>query len=90
MNIVWSKAEFGHSFEVEKLDPPVKRGAGDRHYRLYDHKTPVLGHQWYYTLADAQAGAEYLLNADYISRIVFLENRVRVLERQIIMLSTPA
>jgi hypothetical protein len=83
MKAVWGHCEFGHNFVVEKLVPPVVKGAGARGFRLYDNGFPALGGQWHYTLADAIARARYIVQGSYSARIAFLEQRVQNLERQL-------
>lgn len=80
--IVADWTEFGHHFQIEKLDPPVQKGSGLRHYRLWDGGEPALGWQWCYDVESAKSRAEYLLNSSYIRRIEFLERRVHELEAE--------
>ncbi len=77
---VWSNTEFGHVFSVVKLDEPGPKG---RMFRLFDNGQPALGGQWHYTVANAIARAEYVLQGSYSRRIAYLEQRVQVLEAQI-------
>ena len=77
---VWSNTEFGHVFSVVKLDKPGPKG---RMFRLFDNGQPALGGQWHYTVANAIARAEYVLQGSYSRRIAYLEQRVQVLEAQI-------
>lgn len=81
-DIVCVRREFGHFSEVELLKEPRKVGAGLRFFRLWNNGTPLLGGQWHYTLLNALAEAEYRLRNSYVSRIEWLERRVRALESE--------
>ncbi|QSY98572.1 hypothetical protein J2J97_32220 (plasmid) [Rhizobium bangladeshense] len=83
--IVEEWTEFGNSFKIEKLDPPVKKGAGERNYRLYVNGGPALGWQWCYDIQGARRAARYLLEHDYIRRIEYLERQVHSLERRLFL-----
>ncbi len=78
--IVWKKIEFDHIFVVYELATLDKKG---RKFHLWNDNQPALGGQWHYTLENAQARAEYILNYSYVSRIEFLEQRVQNLEAEI-------
>jgi len=82
-NIVKEWTEFGHFFQVEKLDPPKLVGAGLRYFRLWDNNYPASGGQWHYTLEDAISRADYVLQCGYVDRISWLEQRVNELQRDL-------
>lgn len=88
-NIIKRWTEFGHTFEIEKLPEPILKGAGYRHYRLYDNGYPANGGQWHYSVEDAEARAEYVLLCEYASRIRWLEERVNTLQSRIARLQHP-
>lgn len=77
---LWERTEFGHSFLIVQLPMPDSKG---RKFRLYDNGTPALGGQWHYTVENAIARARYVLKGDYASRISYLEQRVKNLEREL-------
>ncbi len=82
-SIVEEFREFGHHFQIEKLDEPRRVGAGDRHFRLWDNGQPCFGGQWHYDLDGARRQVRYVVQGSYAGRITFLENAVRSLERQL-------
>ena len=81
--IVRDFSEYGRRFRIEKLDPPVRRGAGDRHYRLWEGNFPIRSRQWCYTLEQALSEINYAMYCDYQDRIRYLEQRVSVLESRL-------
>lgn len=81
--VVAEWVEFGHHFQIEKLLEPLRRGASDRYYRLWDNGHPHSGGQWHYDIAGAKSRARYALICDYAGRIAFLELEVNSLRRQL-------
>lgn len=73
----------GRVFQIEKLDPPVRRGAGLRYYRLWEDGRPSFGGAWHYTLESAQRRITYVVEGSVISQRDRLLNYVNVLEREI-------
>lgn len=82
-HVVEEWTEFGHTFTIEKIDPPVRKGAGDRHYRLWCNGEPAYGGQWHYTIESARRRASYVLAFTYQKRIATLELMVNNLEKQV-------
>lgn len=73
--------EFGHRFQIEIIDPPIRVGAGNRTHRLWDNGEPAYGGQWHYSQAGAERRAAVILASDYSRRIAYLECQVSTLER---------
>ncbi len=80
--IVRDWSEFGHRFQIEKLDPPVLRGAGLRYYRLWHNTWPCKGWQWCYDIESAKSNANYVLNCYYGDKVRKLEQRNNELQRR--------
>lgn len=81
--IVESWTEFGHTFEIEKLAQPVRRGVTLRHYRLWENGQPALGGQWHCSIESARTRAKYVTRSSYISRVEFLELCLNKLQTQL-------
>jgi hypothetical protein len=81
--IVWTLQSEGALFEVERLITPVLRGAGMRTHRLWRNGQPATGHQWCYTLADAQYWAEWIATRDLKLQLSKLKTRVLELESKL-------
>jgi hypothetical protein len=81
--IVEEMIEFGHRFQIEKLNVPRRVGAGDRLYRLWENGHPATGGQWHYDIEGARRRAKYCIQGSYVSRISYLEDALRGLEKQL-------
>lgn len=75
--------EFGHHFQIERLNPPVKKGAGLREFRLWENGYPCQGGQWQYSEDSARRWARYVTESSYIRRIQWLEDQLRAREKEI-------
>lgn len=82
-DIVMDWTEDGHRFQIERLPQPIRIGAGDRHFRLWEDGHPASGGQWHYSLSSAVNRAEYVLLGGYHHRINWLELKVSTLERDL-------
>jgi hypothetical protein len=76
------KDEYKH-FQIEKLDPPIQKGAGLRYYRLWEDGYPASGWQWCYNLDHAIENAKYIMERNLYQKINLLKERVRQLEAQL-------
>lgn len=81
--IVWHLRSGDDVYQVEKLVTPVLRGAGLRTHRLWRNSGPAVGHQWCYSLEDAQWWAEWLIERDLKMQISLLKTRVLDLESRL-------
>ena len=81
--IVWTFQSDAGLFEVEKLDPPVLRGAGERTHRLWRNGYPAVGHQWCYSLEAAKYWADWIATCDLKMQLSRLKTRVLALESQL-------
>lgn len=79
--IVHQHIENGSVYQVEKLDPPIVRGAGARHYRLWCNDVPTSGAQYHYDMDSVMTTIEWLTKCTYIGQIKVLRERVARLER---------
>lgn len=78
--IVEEFSNAGHYFQIEELDPPILKGATMRTHRLWIDGDPARGAQYHHSLEFARKEAEYRALSTHISRIAWLESRVRSLE----------
>lgn len=81
--IVWHLREGDDVYQVEKLITPVLRGAGERTHRLWRNWKPAVGHQWCYSLEDAQWWANYLAERDVRIQLSKMKTRMLALESKL-------
>lgn len=81
LSVVHTHEEDGVIYQVEKLHPPVLRGAGARHYRLYSNGQPCVGRQYHYELDTALADIEFMVQRSNHDRVESLQARIVRLER---------
>jgi hypothetical protein len=81
--IVWYLRSGGDVYQVEKLPVPVLKGAGERTHRLWLNGNPMIGHQWCYSLEDAQWWAHWCAERDLKIQISLLKERVLDLESKL-------
>ncbi len=79
-----------HHFQIEKLPEPVQRGAGLRHYMLWQDGRPSYGGAWHYTLDGARRRAERVADQSRASLESRLTVQVNLLEREVASLGTEA
>ena len=81
--IVADWTEFGHHFQIERLDQPRRVGASERTHRLWENGEPSLGGQWAWSEDCARRRAAYITQGSLHARIKYLELQVGNLERRL-------
>lgn len=79
--VVHTHVDGDTTYQVEKLDPPVLRGAGLRHYRLWANGLPCQGRQFQYDLPAALQNIEFMVKRGHHERVRMLESRISQLTR---------
>lgn len=81
LSVVHTQVEDDVTYQIEKLWPPVLRGAGARHYRLWANGRPCTGRQYHYELQTALDDIEFMIKREHHNQLLSLQARISRLER---------